>query len=150
MADGSDQGRRSEDRAAEKNALNRQFERGEISNAEYERQYPKDFRSSHWDEPNVVAHVRYDDRWTPVTGADRERLRELQFAQRNNSPLFTDAHRAEMAKLQQGYRTLHVAEFQSDWHQKGRERGYATPEREKIIAERDRLLDERETLAAAG
>ena len=48
------------------------------------------FRSSHWDEPNVLAHVRFDDR------------------------------------MVDGKKTLHVAEIQSDWHQKGRKQGYAT------------------------
>ena len=52
-----------------------------------------DYRSSHWDEPNVLAHIRMDDR--------------------------TDAD---------GKRTLHVAEIQSDWHQKGRKEGYQTPD----------------------
>lgn len=47
------------------------------------------FRSSHWDEPNVLAHVRFDDR----TGPNGEKI-------------------------------LHVAEIQSDWHQKGRRAGY--------------------------
>jgi hypothetical protein len=49
-----------------------------------------DFRSGHWDEPNVLAHVRFDDRVTD------------------------------------GKKTLHVAEIQSDWHQAGRKRGYAS------------------------
>ena len=49
--------------------------------------------SSHWDVPNVLAHVRAKDR----TGPNGEKL-------------------------------LHIEEIQSDWHQKGREHGYATPE----------------------
>lgn len=50
------------------------------------------FQSSHWDEPNVLAHVRMNDRTTP-----------------------------------DGKHLLHIEELQSDWHQKGREAGYATP-----------------------
>ncbi len=49
---------------------------------------PAQFTGSHWDEPNVLAHVRFDDR------------------------------------VIDGKKTLHVAEFQSDWHQKGRRQGY--------------------------
>jgi hypothetical protein len=49
--------------------------------------------SGHWDEPNVLAHVRAKDR----TGPNGEKL-------------------------------LHIEEIQSDWHQQGREHGYATPE----------------------
>jgi hypothetical protein len=48
------------------------------------------FKSGHWDEPNVLAHVRFDDR---NIGGDK---------------------------------TLHMAEVQSDWHQKGRREGYAS------------------------
>ena len=49
-----------------------------------------DFTGSHWDEANVFAHVRFDDRTGP-----------------------------------NGERVLHLAEIQSDWHQKGRKEGYA-------------------------
>jgi hypothetical protein len=48
-----------------------------------------EFRASHWAEPNVLAHVRFDDRTGP-----------------------------------NGEKVLHVAEIQSDWHQKGRKQGY--------------------------
>lgn len=48
------------------------------------------FRSSHFDEPNIIAHVRMNDRTT----AD-------------------------------GKRVLFLEEVQSDWHQQGREKGYA-------------------------
>lgn len=48
------------------------------------------FRSSHFDEPNILAHLRMNDR--------------------------VDA---------EGKKTLFVEEVQSDWHQKGREQGYA-------------------------
>jgi len=49
--------------------------------------------SGHWDQPNVLAHVRAKDR----TGPNGEKL-------------------------------LHIEEIQSDWHQQGRDKGYATPE----------------------
>lgn len=49
------------------------------------------FRGGHWDEPNVLAHIRFDDRTGP-----------------------------------NGERVLHIAEIQSDWHQKGRKGGYQT------------------------
>ena len=47
------------------------------------------YESPHWDEPNVIAHIRFTDR----TGPNGEKI-------------------------------LHVEEIQSDWHQKGREKGY--------------------------
>jgi hypothetical protein len=50
--------------------------------------YANQFRESHWEDPNVLAHLRMSDRVTD------------------------------------GKKTLLVDEVQSDWHQKGRERGY--------------------------
>lgn len=47
------------------------------------------FRSTHFSEPNILAHVRFNER--------------------------TDAN---------GSKTLFIEEIQSDWHQKGRDRGY--------------------------
>lgn len=63
------------------------------------------YRSQHWDEPNVLAHVRFDDR----TGPDGEKI-------------------------------LHVAEIQSDWHQKGRKSGYLAEKQPTIpYVETDQL-----------
>lgn len=50
------------------------------------------FMSSHWFEPNVLAHVRFNER----TGPNGERI-------------------------------LFIEELQSDWHQKGRKKGYHNP-----------------------
>lgn len=52
----------------------------------------KNFRDGHYDEPNVVSHVRFNDRTSPA-----------------------------------GEKILHIEEIQSDWHQKGRKKGYGTP-----------------------
>lgn len=78
---------------------------------------PKDFASSHFSEPNILAHMRVNDR--------------------------IDAD---------GKKMLLIEEVQSDWHQAGRERGYATKnartatevERELTATtqKRSRLLDE--------
>jgi len=57
------------------------------------------YYGSHWEEPNVLAHLRLQD--------------------------FKDA---------EGKKTLLVDELQSDWHQAGRDKGYANPEeRQKIV-----------------
>jgi hypothetical protein len=72
------------------------------------------YRSSHWDEPNPLAHLRMSDRVTD------------------------------------GKKTLLVDEVQSDWHQAGRERGYANPEeRQKIVDKlaRDEPLTDAEEAA---
>jgi hypothetical protein len=71
------------------------------------------FQSSHFDEPNVLAHVRFNER--------------------------TDAA---------GNKVLFLEEVQSDWHQKGRKRGYASdignspiPENIKIKPEEVKVAD---------
>jgi hypothetical protein len=51
----------------------------------------KPFQSTHFDEPNILAHVRFDDR----PSVD-------------------------------GKKTLFLEEVQSDWHQKGKQKGYIT------------------------
>ena len=50
------------------------------------------YRSSHWDEPNVLAHIRFSERTAP-----------------------------------DGKRVLLIEEGQSDWHQRGRKKGYQEP-----------------------
>ena len=71
----------------------------------------QEFRSGHFEEPNVLAHVRFDDRTGP-----------------------------------NGEKVLHIAEVQSDWHQKGRKQGYHTAidprRREELLAERRKLAEE--------
>lgn len=58
---------------------------------------PGDYTGGHFNEPNVLAHIRFDDR--------------------------VDA---------EGKRTLFVNEVQSDWHQGGREFGYASPDKMEL------------------
>lgn len=73
-----------------------------------ERQY----KSSHWDKPNVLAHIRINRR--------------------------IDAN---------GKKTTLIEEIQSDWHQAGREKGYATdtkPQLDKIRQERKILLNKQD------
>jgi hypothetical protein len=69
----------------------------------------KDFSSSHFDEENILAHLRVNDR------------------------------------VIDGKKTLFVEEVQSDWHQAGRKKGYATPISEErkmeIRLELDKLRD---------
>jgi len=70
---------------------------------------PDVYRSSHWEQPNVLAHLRVNDR--------------------------VDAD---------GKKMLLIEEIQSDWHQAGRERGYAKP---NLQSEIDALNAEMSALA---
>jgi len=66
-----------------------------------------EYRSSHFDEPNILAHIRVNDR--------------------------IDAD---------GKKMLLVEELQSDWHQAGRERGYAPKNAEaQLSASKDRMAE---------
>lgn len=63
-----------------------------------------EFTQSHWDQPNVLTHLRVNDRTyrNPATGRDEK--------------------------------VLFIEELQSDWHQKGRERGYRGDENPERLA----------------
>ena len=69
---------------------------------------PDEFQSKHWDQPNVLAHMRVQDRVGP-----------------------------------NGEKVLHVEEIQSDWHQTGRDKGYADPEIINAYGEYEKALPNR-------
>jgi hypothetical protein len=91
-------------------AVRKQRDQAQTELRKSENEYSSNqFESSHWDEPNVLAHVRMNDR----TGPNGEKI-------------------------------LHIEEVQSDWHQKGREKGYHTGAQE--LKDLARQVDEwRET-----
>jgi hypothetical protein len=66
-------------------------EAGELAKLQELAKNTHEYQSSHWDDPNVLAHMRVSDRKGP-----------------------------------KGEKVLHVEEVQSDWHQEGKERGYAS------------------------
>ncbi len=74
------------------------------------------YRGLHWTEPNVLAHVRFDDR----TGTTKKLQKGMVTAEIE--------HPEE--------KVLFIQEIQSDWHQTGRERGYR-PDFEKAAAEKE-------------
>jgi len=80
---------------------------------------PPPFTDSHWDTPNVVAHLRFSDRMG--VPADE------------TAP--ADKH-------------LHLEELQSDWGQKGRDEGFTrplTPDEQELQSMYQREADERPT-----
>lgn len=85
------------------------------------------YRSSHWDEPNILAHVRMNDRTMPVDtyykveGLGKDfKTREEAYAARDEAGL---AGKSKVTE-HQNKKSLHLEEIQSDWHQQGRDRGY--------------------------
>lgn len=109
-----------------------------------------EFTSSHWDEPNVLAHMRVNDRFLPDpvepagytvrnlnSGNIGPRFKTRDEAVRyweNLPEKMRGQTRPEVIPARQpttGTRVLFAEEIQSDWHQKGRREGYkinVTPE----------------------
>lgn len=70
------------------------------------------FTGSHWSEPNVLVHLRMSDR-TVIN-----------------------------PKTGKPEKVLFIEEIQSDWHQKGRDRGYVDPEKMRALDDEVRAADE--------
>src|SRR6266705_1018146 len=109
------------------------------------------YRSSHWDEPNILAHVRMNDRVMSEPGYAVQNTRTG-----NKSKVFAteDEAKAYQATLPASVTTkivsdnlhkksLHLEEIQSDWHQQGRDRGYIDP---KAVAKAEAQTKERTRL----
>ena len=123
----------------------------------------EDFSSSHFNEPNVLAHLRMNDReaktYTPDMIADIDRrlskligsapsdlgsgapeygvrkgvITPLEAAQYSDARGFRNDTTGAREKI------LHLEEIQSDWHQKGRKEGYKSGLNSSEQAEYDRL-----------
>jgi hypothetical protein len=95
--------------------------------------------SGHWDEPGVLAHVRAKDRLIPDTegphavkvigggGTSTVKFKTPEEAQRFAEVKHQGGYKTEITPLNHK-KLLHIEEIQSDWHQQGRDKGYATPE----------------------
>jgi hypothetical protein len=106
------------------------------------------FVSSHWDEPNVLAHARMNDRFIP----DETKVNSLNELTKKHSDNVNDKGTAlteneikEIKSLNDekklnglNNKTLHIEEIQSDWHQAGRKQGYVG-EKEKLQPEFDKI-----------
>jgi hypothetical protein len=79
----------------------------------------KPFTESHWNEPNVVAHFRQQD---------------------FEGLVYEPGKMKDAAKE----KVRHIDEIQSDWHQKGRERGYSGPEKAQKAKELEAKVREAE------
>ena len=138
-----------------------------------------DYRSSHWDEPNILAHIRLNDRHTPgVDMADiEERIRAAVGASKassmgNGAPEMAVAKGAVTADEAAWYahsrgfknvpakpaptkKVLFVEEIQSDWAQAGKKNGFAAPaltddQRFEVEQERERLMKRNEKIVSDG
>lgn len=82
-------------------------------------QNQESFKSSHWDEANILAHIRFNDRYTSADGTSYTPPQKVLF----------------------------LEELQSDWHQRGRRQGYKDPDLQKryeaLDKERQGIEDDR-------
>jgi len=83
-----------------------------VNEAKQVGEYQLPYKSSHWDEPNILAHIRQNDR--VVVGEN---------GQNDIRP------------------SSHIEEIQSDWHQAGRSKGYklSKEEQDKLEPEFNRI-----------
>lgn len=110
---------------------------------------PGQFQSSHWDQKNVLAHIRINDRVTEGDGPYKVTVREGGGRTGSSSKKFDTLEAAQQfidVKKAGGYRTeienlgklkvLFVEEVQSDWGQGGKKKGFAdTTELNRLRAE---------------
>lgn len=102
----------------------------------------ENYSSSHWDEPNILAHIRFDERTTPGSAGNRipdsgtsvEDYESMirQWSGHPGLEQHVEAAKRELAQLREQnaaegvgpQRVLFINEIQSDWHQQGRKHGY--------------------------
>jgi len=106
------------------------------------------YRSSHWDDPNVLAHIRVQDRMIPQPpqkgfyvvnntsgrqSAMFDTPEELQaYVQTLPESIRNNVTMAQGERKVPPRKVLQVEEIQSDWHQEGRKKGYAKPETKRL------------------
>ena len=86
-----------------------------------------DYKSSHWDEMNPIAHVRMNDRFMP----DENGPSIKDNGEYNKKNLSPETYKKIFGEPVKGHKTLHLEEIQSDWHQQGREQGYKITDTQK-------------------
>jgi hypothetical protein len=84
-----------------------------------------DFKSSHWDTPNVLAHLRMSDR--QVSNGKTPESDQKIFDETMPGTPERRARLAEQERAKKGDKVLHLEELQSDWGQAGREKGFRHP-----------------------
>lgn len=82
----------------------------------------KTFKSGHWDEPNILAHIRMNERTILSKKADefnRDYEKWVNDGKKGNKPI--------MAQYDRDTKVLFIEEIQSDWAQEGKKKGFAKP-----------------------
>lgn len=98
-------------------------------------QQKQEFRSSHFDEPNILAHVRFNDRTVQkpaftvqnVVSGNKGPVFDTRAEAENYQKSVVPNYKTKIVETTRPERVLFLEEVQSDWHQKGREEGYSLP-----------------------
>lgn len=131
-----------------------------------ENKTPQTYQSLHWDEPNVLAHLRMNERTIPSYTPEQmkdvgERLRQMAGARSEDSlgsgatsagvkrGIITPLEAAQYSHHRgfdndttgAQHKVLHVEEVQSDMHQEGRKKGYQRPVPRELQARIDANLE---------
>ena len=117
-----------------------------------------DYLSQHWDDPNVLAHMRVQDRMIaqpPQKGfyvvnktsgrqsAMFDTFEELQaYVETLPESIRNNVTMAQGERKVPPRKVLQVEEIQSDWHQEGRKKGYAKPETKRLKGTVEEQLSE--------
>ena len=105
----------------------------------------KNYTSSHWEQPNVLAHVRMQDAPGQPEQETINDLREKAGKHNWSEEEFQDGLKKKSPK------TLHVDEIQSDWAQDGRKSGFAgAGDQDKFQELTDKLNEKFHELHATG
>lgn len=131
------------------------------------------YQSSHWDEPNVLAHVRTNDRVIgsmPIADIEAKiqaAVPDIKLADMGSGMpdalvkkgVLTPQEAADWSRARRfvtgkGYETgpgtgkksLHIEEVQSDWHQQGRKQGYKNAKPEDIKIAENKMNEARSFL----
>lgn len=117
---------------------------------------PPEFHSSHWDDPNVLAHVRSNDRslaapsYQEAWKADprlQEINQQIEGGRIGGLGQLSDEKDALMAEIEgrpefQGQKGRYIEEVQSDWHQRGKEEGYQSTDPRPTAMDVDRAYSD--------
>lgn len=79
------------------------------------------FQSNHWEDPNILVHVRHNERHLPDVPFNPEQQAEYNDAIAAGGDDLNKALRMRQAQAPKG---RFLEEVQSDWHEQGRDRGY--------------------------
>lgn len=138
------------------------------TNEQYRNLKDKNYISSHWQEPNVLAHTREDVRELPGNPQSLERLKAVGYSPLPSNPRWPDESPTFLGPRESTYGSLYglkdlspehqelyrqslpqkgkfIQEVQSDWHQAGKEQGYVKPVDQAKLKEQLNALTSRRT-----